>query len=588
MNLKRYAVKIGGESGQGINSIGEILGKSLKSTGFYVFGYREYPSLIKGGFSSYQLDFSDLEIKSTSKSCDLLVCISRVSTFAYLKTLRSNGTLIHNLKQLNFSEEDQSFISENNIKVHYVDTDELITSIGAKKIMANTVILGIVCGLLGIDFKVTADILSIIINKSAEVLKQNQDCLQLGYDYVAKNNISITQFEFQKQESIKDGLLISGNESLGLGAYAGGVRSFFAYPMTPSSSILTYLSEIKGETKMLVRQVDDEITAAQMMIGAMFMGTRSLTATSGGGFDLMTESLSLSGMSETPAVFILGQRPGPSTGLPTWTAQGDINLAVYSGHGEFPRCVLSISDAADAYLIIQKAFNIAERFQIPVIVLTEKQIAESLFYVSKFGENLPIERGLSGSTEFNSSDRFKYSESGISERWLPGQSNSTYVGNSDEHGEDGSLTEESDVVHKMYSKRMKKLDTLKAEITEPEFFGDENAEIIFVGFGSTKNVMIDAMNLADKRIGYLHYEYIYPLKTDKFMSLSGKRVVIMENNYTAQLGKLITQETGYIFKEQFVKFDGRPFFVEDVLNFVGESKEEKFLFSQRLKSLVNH
>lgn len=588
-NIKRYVIKIGGESGQGINSIGEILGKSLKECGFYTFGYREYPSLIKGGYASYQLDFSDLHIHSSSRYTNLLVCISRVSAYKYLRSLAQNGILIHNLKLLNFSEEDQKFIQEKNIKVLYVDTEKLLTEINAKKIMANTILLGMICGFLNINLEIVNTILAKIINKSQEILDQNKECLKVGYSQIENQGMERFQNPFAADETIKNGYLIAGNDAIGLGSYAAGVRAYFAYPMTPSSSILTFLSEIKNETKMLVRQVDDEITAAEMMIGSMFMGTRALTATSGGGFDLMTESVSLAGMTETPSVFILGQRPGPATGLPTWTAQGDLNLAIYSGHGEYTRCVLSISNSADAYLIIQKAFNIAEKFQIPVIVLTEKQTSESLYFVKNFDKNIPIERFLADPIDLKSSDRYAITENGISKRWLPGQSESTFNGNSDEHLPDGSLTEESQHVIDIYSKRMRKLETLKSELPQPELFGDENPEILFVGFGSVKNTVLDYMNISDKKISYLHYEYVYPLRTERFLELSQKasRVVIIENNYLSQLGNLITQETGFMFKDKLLKFDGRPFFIEDIFEYIEESSPRIVQISDKLKSLIN-
>lgn len=341
---KRISVKIGGESGQGINSIGEILAKSLKRSGFFVFGYREYPSLIKGGYASYQIDISDSTINSSSRYTNLLICLSRVSLLKYLRSINQNGILIHNLKHLTLDEKDNQFIRDNNIKIFYLDSDELLQKVGAKKIMSNTIFLGILGHLLGLNQESVGEILAEIINKGEEILNQNLASLNAGYDYAKTLSLDVLTQELGRDESTKSNLLISGNEAIALGAYGAGARAYYSYPMTPASSILTFLSEIKGKTGMVVRQVDDEITAAQMMIGSMFMGTRAFVGTSGGGFDLMTESLSLAGIVENPAVFILAQRPGPATGLPTWTAQGDLDLAVHSGHGEFSRIVLAASD----------------------------------------------------------------------------------------------------------------------------------------------------------------------------------------------------------------------------------------------------
>lgn len=579
----RISVKIGGESGQGINSIGEILAKSLKRSGFSVFGYREYPSLIKGGYASYQIDISDASINSSSRYTNLLICLSRVSLLKYLRSISPNGILIHNLKHLSLEEKDEQFLKDNNIKLFYLDSDELLQSVGAKKIMSNTIFLGILGHLLGLNQESVGEILGEIINKGEEILNQNLASLKAGYDYAKTLSLEVLTRELNRDESNKSHLLISGNEAIALGAYGAGARAYYSYPMTPASSILTYLSEIKNETGMIVRQVDDEITAAQMMIGSMFMGTRAFVGTSGGGFDLMTESLSLAGIVENPAVFVLAQRPGPATGLPTWTAQGDLELAVYSGHGEFPRIVLSASDIESAYRLIQEAFNLSEQFQTPVILLTEKQIAESLFQVKALPDLIPVQRFLEKDLDtINQSSRYGNSESGVSKRWLPGDSSVTYVGNSDEHLEDGSLTEESESVKKMFEKRMTKIISIQREIPEPKLIGRPDPEIIFIGFGSTKSVIEDVSNLYEVPIGYLHYEYIFPMKTDylKVLKNEGKRLIVIENNYTSQLSGLIKKTSGIDIEEKLLKYDGRPFFVEDILEYLDRSKNS---ISQRLK-----
>lgn len=580
---KRISVKIGGESGQGINSIGEILAKSLKRSGFFVFGYREYPSLIKGGYASYQIDISDSTINSSSRYTNLLICLSRVSLLKYLRSINQNGILIHNLKHLTLDEKDNQFIRDNNIKIFYLDSDELLQKVGAKKIMSNTIFLGILGHLLGLNQESVGEILAEIINKGEEILNQNLASLNAGYDYAKTLSLDVLTQELGRDESTKSNLLISGNEAIALGAYGAGARAYYSYPMTPASSILTFLSEIKGKTGMVVRQVDDEITAAQMMIGSMFMGTRAFVGTSGGGFDLMTESLSLAGIVENPAVFILAQRPGPATGLPTWTAQGDLDLAVHSGHGEFSRIVLAASDIESAYLLIQEAFNLTEKFQTPVILLTEKQIAESLYQVKALPEPVAVDRSLEKRLEtLHKNSRYEYSESGISRRWLPGESSVTYVGNSDEHLEDGSLTEESEAVKRMFEKRMSKFNSILNLIPEPKLLGKSDPEIIFVGFGSTRSVIEDVANIHNVPVGYLHYEYLFPTKTSYLQALKneGKRLIIIENNYTSQLGGLIKKTCGIEIEEKLLKYDGRPFFVEDILEYLDRDKHS---ISQRLK-----
>jgi 2-oxoglutarate ferredoxin oxidoreductase subunit alpha len=351
--------------------------------------------------------------------------------------------------------------------------------------------------------------------------------------------------------------------------------------MTPSSSILSYLSAISHETGMLVKQIEDEISVANMAVGSMFAGARTLIATAGGGFDLMTETVSLSGITETPLMCVIAQRPGPGTGLPTWTSSSDLNIAVYGGHGEYTRLVLAASDIESCFTLTQIGLNLAEKYQIPVLLLTEKQIAESYFQVDKMPSSVPIEQHIISdgeAKEVTSSDRFKITDSGVSKRWIPGQSDAVYTANSDEHLEDGSLTEEADTSWAMYNKRLKKEETLLSELPEPVVYGDENPDISFVGWGSVKNVMLDVIDMlsefTDKKIAYLHYEYVFPLKTEKMKSYAqnSKKLVLIENNATGQLGQIITAKTEIPFWEKLLKCDGRPFFIEDVLNFIREVK----------------
>lgn len=569
MNSKRFTLKLAGESGQGLNSAGEILVRSLKNTGFYVFGYREYPSLIKGGFASYQVDISDNPINSSNKFCNILMCMSRVSIHKYLKTLNSGGILIHCIDLVKFSVEEQSFIQVNNIQVKYIDAFRISEDILGSKKISNIVLLGSLWKILKLDLGPAVEFVKKEYSDKKDLLEADIKALDTGYNLVNDLEVSLN---LEKKYSLKDSILTTGNHGISLGAIMAEVRALYAYPMTPTSSILEYLAEVSSETKMIVKQVEDEITAAQMSLGSMFMGVRSFTATSGGGFDLMTETISLAGITETPFVCVLGQRPGPGTGLPTWTLAGDLNLALFSGHGEYPKCVIGISNLETAVTLIQDAFNIAEQFQIPVIVLTEKQIAESLFQIEVLPNKKEIKRGLVSNLDLpnlKSLDRFLETETGVSKRWLPGQSSETYLANSDEHTSDGEDSEDSENVIKMMNKRMRKLESLKLNLAEPEYYGKSESEIVLVGWGSVKNTILDIINSnPDLCIGYLHYEYIFPLMTDRINSLKkeGRRLILVENNYLGQLGNLIKSQTGIDFEKRILKYDGRPFFYDELLN----------------------
>jgi len=292
------------------------------------------------------------------------------------------------------------------------------------------------------------------------------------------------------------------------------------------------------------------------------MGARAFTTTSGGGFDLMQETISCSGIAEIPLVVVLAQRIGAGTGVPTWTGASDLQIAVKAGHGEFPKAVLYVSDIASAYTLTQKAFNIAEKYQIPVILLTEKQIAESLFSVDALPEDIDIERGLN-----EKGPRYEITETGVSSRWIPEFDSPTYLNTSDEHNSKGESTENSQEIINMSQKRMRKLEFLSNEIPEPSFYGEIAANTVLVGYGSTKNTVLDVI-ATGKELSYLHYDHIYPLKTNLLQNLiaQGKRLILIENNQTGEFGKLIAETCGYQFKEKILKADGRPFFIEDILD----------------------
>ncbi len=573
MNIFRKSVKFGGESGQGINSLGEILAKSLKNSGYKIFGYREYPSLIRGGYASYQIDIGNTEINSSSSHCDVLVCSSRRSIYQYLSSIRKDGILIHTLTAVTFKPDEQQFLKNNNIQVHYVDALNLAKEQGGNALTSNMILLGVLAEILGIEIQIVEEIVREEFKSKPKIVEIDIKCLEAGY----KLNIAVSKLEFTKYPDWKNSKITTGNHGLALGAITAGVRAYYSYPMTPASSILTYLAETSHETGMLVKQAEDEITSAQMTLGSMHMGTRALTGTSGGGFDLMSETFSLAGIIETPFVCILAQRPGPGTGLPTWTSAGDLNLAINAGHGEYPRLVLSVSDFNSAYELIQSAFNYAETFQIPVIVLTEKQIAEGLYNVQSLPKAIPMQRGLTkiDKSKTESLKRYEFTQDGISPRWLPGEDLPQYNANGDEHDEIGDVNEESGNAKAIFEKRMRRLTKLQSSLPEPVLYGSPDADITFIGWGSVKPVIQDTISVLEQnkstfKISYLHFDYLFPLKSESLLNVisNSKRVVLLENNYLGQLGELITSKTGYQFKEKLLKYDGRPFFIEDILNFL--------------------
>lgn len=560
MLSNRYSLKLGGESGQGINTLGILLSQAIKNEGFNIFAYREYPSLIKGGVASYQIDFSDHKIEASSQYCDILAILDKDSLHEYLNTLNSNGVLLYNIKDLVFSQEEEDWIKKNDINKIFLDTASITQEAGGSLIMSNIVMIGYIWNLLGFKLSEIEGFLSnVFATKGDDIVKQNIKCLYAGYEaFQEKQKV----LNIKADNNISKDKIITGNEALALGAIAAGVRAYYAYPMTPSTSIFKYIGDTYKETGILIKQAESEITAVQMAMGSMAMGTRALVATSGGGFDLMQETISCTGITETPLVIVLAQRTGAGTGLPTWTGSGDIHTAVKSGHGEFPKIVIQVSDIESAFIRIQEALNLSEQYQVPVIVLTEKQIAEGVYTVPTLPKSIPVERYTS-----YGDNRYKMTENGISPRWIPSFDKTPYIQNSDEHDEKGGSTEDASIAQKMMEKRYKKMIDIKNTIPEPVIYGSLKASTVLVGSGSTKNAVLDAINQRDD-IAYLHYEYIYPMKTQILEQLvsKNKNLILVENNQTGELGRIIKETCGYEFKSKILKYNGRPFFVEDILN----------------------
>jgi len=549
--------------------------KALQKFGFYLCADREYPSLIKGGHSCFTINFSDTPVHALSKEVDILVGIDKQSLVAYHESLAKGGVLIHGYDQTAGIADILENAEKKKVKICSTSVRKLASSCGGTVQMTNIILLGMTWGYLGFEFGIIEALVKEKFEKKKEIFEVTMKCLKAGFESVGtRHALSLPE---RKQKTI----LLDGNHALALGAVSAGMRLYSAYPMSPASSILAHVALMARRAGVVVKQAEDEITAAQMVLGAMFAGTRAMTATSGGGYDLMTETVSLAGIIENPLVIVLAQRPGPGTGLPTWTAQGDLNLAIHSSHGEFPRVVISCSDPSDAFSGIQEAFNWAEKFQIPVIVLTEKVICESKFTVFlRELKEVPIERGLAQGKDLEhlkSSDRYKITESGVSPRWIPGSSDTYYFANGDEHGEGGEINE-NESAGEMYAKRMRKLETIKKELPEPEILGvEKNADISFVGWGSSRNVMRDTIEhfqAQGVKVNYLHYQYVWPLRTDLLNTffVHNKNVHLIEGNYEGQLGTKLEGLTGKKFKGKLLKWNGRPFFIEDVIDYVDKLK----------------
>ena len=487
--MPRISVKIAGASGQGINSIGEIAGKGLKRSGYCVFGYREYPSLIKGGHASYQLDASDERIRSTQTKVNVLVALDHHGLELNMEDLKESGIVIHRTPGWRFPERHQRLIKERSLHVIYFPVDDILSRLGARPVLSNVLVTAFVWSMLGQDINALKSVVREKFAGKKALVDLNMQCVDAGYSSADSQERKVTVALPAPDQEFSGHLLVTGSQAMGLGAMHAGVRLYAGYPMTPSSPLLTFIAEHENQTRMVVKQAEDEITAAHMVSGAMYMGTRALTATSGVGFDLMTEALSLNAMIENPAVFVLAQRPGPATGLPTWTAQGGLLQAVHAGHGEFTRCVLAVSGSQDAFDLMPAAFNLAEQYQITVIVLTDKQIADALYTQEPYDlDKAKICRGKlvtdPGELQaLTAVDRYDPGAAdGISPRWLPGTKAATYCAQGDEHDPAGAVDETGANNKAQTEKRMRKFRKLKAGLPEPRLCLAETARRVIPGW----------------------------------------------------------------------------------------------------------
>ncbi|MFA7681972.1 MAG: 2-oxoacid:acceptor oxidoreductase subunit alpha [Candidatus Peribacteraceae bacterium] len=585
--MNRVSIKIVGAQGQGVNSVGEMCAKGLKRRGYCVFGDREYMSLIKGGHSSYQLDISDTQIRSSCSQADAVVSFNHDGIERNLRDLKPGGILLHQTLQWTFKNpEDQKFLEENDIHVLYLPTEEILRKLNAKPILGNVLITSVVWALLSCFKEELQELVREQFGHKKDLLELNFACIEEGWRYRQEHAEDLTIALPEPDERWKHQLLLTGSQAMGLGIISAGCRVFASYPMTPASPLMTYLADVQKESGMVIKQAEDEITAVQMTVGAMHAGTRAATGTSGGGYDLMTETISLCGISETPLVIVLAQRPGPGTGLPTWTAQGDLLMAVHCGHGEFPRLVMSVSDAEDSFALMMEAFNFAEEYQIPVTVLTDKHTAEALYTVFALEQHGAVRRGrlvtdAKGLSALKSTDRYApTAPDGISARWLPGSNAPTYCAQGYEHAADGSFDESAANAVAQMHKRMQKMVTLKKALPPPEFFllSDDGVarqsdqcsalDLLLVGWGSTKGAILDAMEeMQNMRIGYLHYTYLWPLRTERLLELAeqSQKTVLIEGNQQGQLGMLLQQECDVQFDQKILMYDGRSPTVDNIV-----------------------
>jgi 2-oxoglutarate ferredoxin oxidoreductase subunit alpha len=560
--------KIGGEAGQGLQSIGYVLAKSLAKGGFYVFANQDNESRIRGGHNFFQVRANDKPVQAVSEKIHVVIALDSRTISEHKQELVEGGVIIFDGEKIETSDSYDNLLS--------VPFERLANEKTGKTIMANSVAVGATLGLINYDFNILSTVLiDTFKEKGTEIVEKNVQAAKAGYDYVAEHSNTKFKYTIKGTNEPTNRLLLNGNEAIASSALISGCKFMSSYPMSPSTPIQQFFASKMNEYNVVFEQAEDEIAAINMALGASFAGARSMVATSGGGFSLMVEGVSLAGMTETPVVIIICQRPGPATGFPTRTEQAELEFIIHAAHGEFPRVVFAPGTPEQAFYLTSKAFNLAEKYQIPAFVLSDQYFSDSYFTTERFDtSSITIDRG-EFFTKWNAEKLGEYkrhlvTESGISPRLRPGATGGLVVTDSDEHTEDGHITELAEVRMANVRKRLKKFDILKKEIQPPHLYGSQDPENLLIGWGSTYGPIKEATEMLNGRgskVGMLHLSEIWPFPAEPVAEQlkQVKLSLSVENDATGQMAHLIRAETGIKVDAKILRFDGRPMTSEFIL-----------------------
>jgi 2-oxoglutarate ferredoxin oxidoreductase subunit alpha len=565
---------VGGEAGQGITRSGSLLGRAIMRGGFHVFGVNDYPSVIRGGHNLYLLRVSDEEIFSQHDRVDLILALNKETLTLHQDELNIGGGAIYD-EEVNLEKGD---IVRDDIGLYPIPMTRFVEEIGGSPIMRNTVALGAAIGLVGFDIELLLEAIAIAFEGRTDIIEANHKAARMGYDYGREHYLGEFPCILEAAEDAPDRIMVTGNDAIALGAIQAGCKFFAAYPMTPASPVLHYLITHDEETETVVVQPESELSAINMVIGAAYAGVRSMTATSGGGFSLMSESLGLAAISETPIVIMLAQRPGPSTGMATYSAQGDLLFAIHASQGDFLRIVVAPGDVDECFHMTMEAFNVAEKYQIPAIILSDKYLSESHKSTAPFVDRVGIDRGdlavvdeWTGDEEYK---RFRVTKSGISPRLIPGTKGAFIMANSNEHDEYGFTNIDPEVLELQAERQRRKIEGLREEVKKikpVQVYGDEDPDITLVGWGSTKGPALEALKILGDdsiRARFVHPVILEPFPVEAMgatLEASGE-YLLLEGNRTSQLGKLIKLYNMFSFSHVYLRYDGRPFNPEEIRN----------------------
>ncbi len=576
----RLTLKVGGEAGMGIFASGEMFAKACAHAGYEVFTYTEYPSLIRGGHNTYHVRVANEPVRSQVRHVDILIALNEETIHLHMDEMSENGIILYDTNKVrNWTPE---LSPRDDVRFLGIPMLDLAMKAGGTRITKNVVAVAAAMSLVGLPGHYLDDIIRSQFRKKPDVAEMNIKVAKAGYDFATKEIGEKFKIQLEPRED-KRKMLISAVEAIGMGLIKGGLKAYFGYPMTPATGVLTFLAQHQREYDLIAFQVEDELAAINFSIGANLMGVRAATGTSGGGFSLMVEAFGLASAAEIPVVIIEAMRPGPSTGLPTWTDQGDLSFVTFASQGDAPRVILAPGDPEEHFYLSFKALNIAEKYQMPVVVLTDKWSVTSQATVEPFDmSNLKIDRGKLITKEniedylkkYGEYKRYMFTEDGISPRSIPGTPNATYRATGNEHDEYGHISESAENRIKMMEKRMKKLETLKKnkdDWPDPQIFLHpvEEADVTFICWGSNKHIVLEAakhLEFRGVKASVIHVSHVWPFPTEFFKEVmpKAKKTIVVETNYSGQFNRLLKQETVMSPDHLFVKYDGRPFYPEEI------------------------
>ena len=578
MPLNHFTFKIGGPAGYGIKSTGLMFAKACFKGGLNVFDYSEYPSLIRGGHNTYTVSASGETIYAVDEGVDILVALDADTINLHHHELTNGAGVLYDDELVHF---DTKVCKQPTIHCFPVPFIKIAKESGGTKQMLNVASLGATVAIIGYDLSVLLSLIEEQFGgKGGAVVEMNKKVAENAYAYAKEHYTEPFHHTLKKIGKKENRVYITGNDAISLGAVASGMKCYIAYPMTPSSPILEFMAGKAKKYGLVVKQMEDEIAVINAAIGASQAGARTMIGTSGGGFSLMVEGLGFAAMTETPLVIVEGQRPGPSTGLPTWTEQGDILFIAHASQGDFPRVILAPGDPEEAFYLTAEAHNLAEKYQLPVFILSDKHLSESSFTISTPNQTkIDIDRGKMLTDREAASEkeykRYALTSDGVSPRTIPGEPGGMFCANSDEHNEYGFTDETQENRIAMMDKRFRKLVKLERELPRAKIHGQKDALITFISAGSTKNAILEAVAILKKQghsANFIQLLSIQPFVDkellEKILSDTGSTSIIIENNKTGQLSRLIREETGKSPDFKLLKYDGRQFFPTEIVRAV--------------------